>query len=106
MVILDYPASLLLLQMIPGRLARKRRKEIITTIMSLDFVIAGTKFAAPTSLHALVHRQRLHEVLTTGLQCPLTLVSAPAGYGKTSLLSEWVLTTRAHRSCTWVSLDA
>ncbi|GHO99874.1 LuxR family transcriptional regulator [Reticulibacter mediterranei] len=74
--------------------------------MSLDFVIAGTKFAAPTSLHALVHRQRLHEVLTTGLQYPLTLASAPAGYGKTSLLSEWFLTTRAHRSCAWVSLDA
>ncbi|GHO64425.1 hypothetical protein KSC_033170 [Ktedonobacter sp. SOSP1-52] len=74
--------------------------------MSLDFVIAGTKFAAPTSLHALIRRQRLHEVLTTGLQYPLTLVSAPAGYGKTSLLSEWFLTTRAHRSCAWVSLDS
>jgi LuxR family maltose regulon positive regulatory protein len=75
-------------------------------VMSLDLVIAGTKFAAPTSLHALVHRQRLHEMLTTGLRCPLTLVSAPAGYGKTSLLSEWFLTTQAHRSCAWVSLDA
>ncbi|MBO0790426.1 MAG: hypothetical protein J2P36_05690 [Ktedonobacteraceae bacterium] len=74
--------------------------------MSLDFVIAGTKFAAPTSLHALIRRQRLHEVLTMGLQYPLTLVSAPAGYGKTSLLSEWFLTTQAHRSCAWVSLDA
>src|SRR5579884_454895 len=74
--------------------------------MSLDFVIAGTKFSAPTSLHALIHRQRLHDVLNTGLRSPLTLVSAPAGYGKTSILSEWFSATQAHRSCAWVSLDA
>ncbi|HZR40714.1 MAG TPA: hypothetical protein VFB12_11390, partial [Ktedonobacteraceae bacterium] len=66
--------------------------------MSLDFVIAGTKFSAPTSLHALIHRQRLHDVLNTGLRSPLTLVSAPAGYGKTSVLSEWFSATQAHRS--------
>ncbi len=74
--------------------------------MSLDLVIAGTKFSAPTSLHTLIHRQRLHDVLNTGLRSPLTLVSAPAGYGKTSVLSEWFLTPRTHRSCAWVSLDA
>src|SRR5437016_372127 len=74
--------------------------------MSPDFVIADTKFSAPTSLHSLIHRQRLHDVLNTGLRCPLTLVSAPAGYGKTSVLSEWLLTTRTRMSCAWVSLDA
>jgi LuxR family maltose regulon positive regulatory protein len=74
--------------------------------MSINITLAGTKFCVPTSLHSLIHRQRLHDLLTTGLRCPLTLLSAPAGYGKTSLLSEWVLTSSMRSSTAWVSLDA
>ncbi len=37
----------------------------------------------------LVSRPRLVERLNAGLHRKLTLVSAPAGFGKTSLLSEW-----------------
>ena len=72
--------------------------------MSLCLTLAGTKFSVPTSLHPLIRRQRLHDLLHEGLLGPLTLLSAPAGYGKTSVLSEWLLTSRMHLSAAWVSL--
>jgi len=50
-----------------------------------------------------VSRPRLVERLNAGLHRKLTLVSAPAGFGKTTLLSEWVASTK--RSVAWVSLD-
>ena len=73
--------------------------------MSLCLTLAGTKFSVPTSLHPLIHRQRLHDLLDEGLRGPLTLLSAPAGYGKTSVLSEWLRTSQLQSSAAWVSLD-
>jgi LuxR family maltose regulon positive regulatory protein len=50
-----------------------------------------------------VHRPRLVERLEQHRQRPLTLVSAPAGYGKSTLVSSWL---QAHASPNaWVSLD-
>jgi LuxR family maltose regulon positive regulatory protein len=41
-----------------------------------------------------------------GIERKLTLISAPAGFGKTTLLAEWLATTLAkERSAGWVSLD-
>jgi LuxR family maltose regulon positive regulatory protein len=40
--------------------------------------------------HALVSRPRLLERLNEGLDRKLAVISAPAGFGKTTLLSEWV----------------
>ena len=51
-----------------------------------------------------IARPRLADRLTSGRGCLLTLVSAPAGFGKTTLLTEWV-STRAEGSVAWVSLD-
>jgi LuxR family maltose regulon positive regulatory protein len=48
-----------------------------------------TKLYFPSTRPALVPRPRLLERLQSGLRGPLTLISAPAGYGKTTLLSEW-----------------
>ena len=48
------------------------------------------------------------ERLTAGLDRKLTLVSAPAGFGKTTLLSEWVHSGDRSETCpyvAWVSLD-
>ncbi len=75
-------------------------------LMSHYLTLAGTKFSVPTSLHPLIHRQRLHDLLHEGLRGPLTLLSAPAGYGKTSVLSEWLLTSHMHLSTAWMSLDS
>ena len=49
-----------------------------------------TKFYIPPIRRELVSRSRLIERLNTGLQRKLTLISAPAGFGKTTLLSKWV----------------
>src|SRR5947209_10843570 len=68
--------------------------------------LLATKFFIPSSSHALIPRPRLIELLNMSLECPLTLVSAPAGFGKTTLLSTWVPSLPPERPrIAWVSLD-
>jgi LuxR family transcriptional regulator, maltose regulon positive regulatory protein len=65
-----------------------------------------TKLRAPRTRPNLVARPRLREALDRGEGCRLTLVSAPAGFGKTTLLGEWSKDlTRDGRSVAWLSLD-
>ncbi len=66
--------------------------------------LLATKLYARQARGHLVARARLLERLDEGLGAGLVLVSAPAGFGKTTLLVEW-LKDRPHRSC-WLSLDA
>ena len=51
----------------------------------------------------IVLRPRLIERLKGGLQCKLTLISAPAGFGKTTLVGEWIAC--CGQPVAWVSLD-
>jgi len=62
-----------------------------------------TKLFAPQVRQDLVPRTHLVEVLNAGLKSPLTLVSAPAGYGKTTLISSWLHETDI--PSIWLSLD-
>jgi LuxR family transcriptional regulator, maltose regulon positive regulatory protein len=68
--------------------------------------VLKTKFAVPRSPTATVARPRLLDLLDAGVQGPLTLLAAPAGAGKTALLSSWIAAGRAPGSVAWVSLDA
>jgi len=52
--------------------------------------ILTTKLYIPAVHPNLVHRSRLVARLNQALHCKLTLISAPAGFGKTTLLSEWL----------------
>jgi len=52
--------------------------------------ILVTKLFVPPTRAELVHRPGLIEQLNNGLDRKLTLISAPAGFGKTTLVSEWV----------------
>jgi LuxR family maltose regulon positive regulatory protein len=61
-----------------------------------------TKLYIPPVRPELVSRPRLLERLNEGMTRKLTLVSAPAGYGKTTLLSEWVA---GCDKVAWLSLD-
>ncbi|MCE7988421.1 MAG: LuxR family transcriptional regulator [Caldilinea sp. CFX5] len=64
-----------------------------------------TKLFAPQVQHLqeLLPRPRLVERLASGLPRKLTLVSAPAGYGKTILLAQWI--PQCGRRVAWLSLD-
>jgi len=65
--------------------------------------LLATKLYIPPVRPELVSRPRLIERLNAGLHRKLTLISAPAGFGKTTLLSEWV--AGCERPVAWVSLD-
>jgi LuxR family transcriptional regulator, maltose regulon positive regulatory protein len=68
-----------------------------------------TKFYIPRSRRGLVPRPRLIGRLDRGTASRLTLVSAPAGFGKTTLLTEWLAaepaTPTGERLVAWLSLD-
>ena len=65
--------------------------------------LLSTKFFIPKTRPELVSRSRLQEQLNEGLHRKLTLVSAPTGFGKTTLVSEWVAYCK--RPVAWLSLD-
>jgi len=65
--------------------------------------LLNTKLFIPRPRKNLVFRPRLVERLNAGLEKKLTLIAAPAGFGKTTLLSEWI--PQSPRCVTWLSLD-
>jgi len=65
--------------------------------------ILATKLSIPRLRPNVVSRPRLLERLNEGLHCKLILISAPAGFGKTTLVSEWV--AGCQRPAAWLSLD-
>lgn len=67
--------------------------------------VPGTKLAVPRPPPRLVSRPRLLTRLDRARESMVTLVSAPAGTGKTLLLAEWVR-ARDTGEATWVSLDS
>ena len=67
-----------------------------------DFLLA-TKLRVPRIRPGLVARPRLVERLEEASDRELVLVSAPAGFGKSTLLAEWVRAT--DRPVAWLSLD-
>ena len=68
--------------------------------------LLSTKFFIPPVRATLISRPRLLERLAHGLDGPLTLLSAPAGYGKTTLFSEWRAGPGVSTPLAWLSLDA
>src|SRR5207244_176997 len=61
------------------------------------------KIYRPKLRRGLVQRPRLSERLNRGAESKLMLVSAPAGFGKTTLLAGWLDLFK--HSAAWVSLD-
>jgi LuxR family maltose regulon positive regulatory protein len=68
--------------------------------------ILATKLYIPPPRPKVVLRSRLIERLDEGLQRKLTLISAPAGFGKTALVSEWAAVQMSNKKIAWLSLDA
>ena len=67
--------------------------------------LLSTKLHIPPARPERVSRPRLLERLNQLPACRLVLVSAPAGYGKTTLLSEWAANYQVHGRVVWLSLD-
>jgi LuxR family maltose regulon positive regulatory protein len=65
--------------------------------------LLATKLFIPPARAQLVSRPRLLDHLQRGLQGKLTLISAPAGFGKTTLVGAWV--AACGRPVAWLSLD-
>ena len=69
-----------------------------------------TKLFIPSPGKYLVGRARLVEKLNQSLEpgCRLTLISAPAGFGKTTLISAWIAALKKsapERKVAWLSID-
>jgi LuxR family transcriptional regulator, maltose regulon positive regulatory protein len=69
----------------------------------MDRQILRAKLYVPRYRANAVPRSRLHERLDEGARRDLTVVSAPAGFGKTTLLADW--SQRSELPVAWVSLD-
>jgi LuxR family maltose regulon positive regulatory protein len=62
-----------------------------------------SKLHIPSRRAHLVPWSDLVERLQQGMECPLTLVSAPAGFGKTTLLAEWL--AQSGTAAAWLALE-
>ena len=73
---------------------------------AIGIPLLETKLYVPRPRRGLVGRPRLRERLDRGAESKLTLVSAPAGFGKTTLLAEWLAAAPSGQwSVAWLSLD-
>ncbi|MEV6492924.1 LuxR C-terminal-related transcriptional regulator [Actinoplanes sp. NPDC051633] len=63
------------------------------------------KLLVPSVRPGAVDRPRLHRHLEAGSDCRLTVVVAPAGWGKTTLLSAWAADPARSRWVAWLSID-
>ncbi|HEX3643036.1 MAG TPA: LuxR family transcriptional regulator, partial [Ktedonobacteraceae bacterium] len=78
----------------------------MNTSMLLENQLLATKFFVPVISGSLISRSRLIALLQQSLKNPLTLLSAPAGFGKTTLLSAWAQSLLASDTqVAWISLD-
>lgn len=69
-----------------------------------DQELLATKLAIPpTYCNKIISRMRLHHRLDLGVHLPLTVIAAPAGFGKTTLISAWL--QQCQERAAWVSLE-
>ncbi len=72
----------------------------------MDPSLTATKMFVPRTRREFVSRQRLNERLENSVHHRLTLLSGPAGFGKTTLLADWLSgAVAAGRAVAWLSLD-
>lgn len=67
--------------------------------------LVETKLHPPQPRAGAVHRRRLMERLARGASSKLTLLSAPPGFGKSTLVAEWIAARPPGAPSAWLSLD-
>lgn len=70
-----------------------------------DHPLLAAKLSVPVIRTPLVPRPRLLDLVSHGVEGPLTVVSGAAGAGKTVLLASWIAAGRAPGPVAWVTLD-
>jgi LuxR family maltose regulon positive regulatory protein len=81
-----------------------RPPEVITSLPAGPHLpVLAPKLQLPRLPNSLVTRERLLRRLDRGLEGQLTLLSAPAGFGKTTVVSQWI--AQQHIPVAWLSLD-
>lgn len=80
-----------------------REKERDRSSLDQSKLLLRTKFYVPPTRSKQIARPRLSDLITGGLDRALILVSAPAGYGKTTLVSSWLQEKEIPSA--WLSLD-
>ena len=81
----------------------KRQQPRTTINVGLSNSLIKTKLFRPRRGSDLILRTRLIELLNDGLSSSVTLISAPAGFGKTTLMAAWL--EKNDRATAWLSLD-
>ena len=73
----------------------------------MTYQVLSTKLYIPPIHSSLVRRPRLVECLENGYQAGrrVTLICAPAGFGKTTIVREWIKATEPGKPFGWLSLD-
>ena len=84
----------------------QRTHDTVVTHRPERFVdqLSRSRFAVPKVPAAAVGRERLLDLLDRGARGPLTVVSAPAGTGKTVAVAAWVASGRARDRVVWITL--
>lgn len=104
---LEEVAQDLRLNKVEGKHTRNRAsiesQTSLTSSSAQNHPLLATKFHMPRPRPLLVHRSRLINRLEQSLQRTLTLISAPVGFGKTTLLAKWLHTHPS--SVAWLSLE-
>ncbi|HEX3642461.1 MAG TPA: hypothetical protein VHV10_14310 [Ktedonobacteraceae bacterium] len=72
-----------------GTLVVLEGQTIMNPSMVIQSQLLATKFFVPVTSGTLISRPCLSTLLDESLKHPLTFISAPAGFGKTMLLSAW-----------------
>ncbi|MGA7607931.1 MAG: hypothetical protein WCA79_18590, partial [Anaerolineales bacterium] len=72
--------------------------------IELRRLLLKTKISVPPLPGEFVHRPRLTDRINQGVNGPLTLLAAPAGFGKTNLLIEW--TKETSLPVAWLTIDS
>jgi len=72
-----------------------------------DKILLQTKLYQPPITRGLIDRPRLFEQFSSSIGHPLTLICAPAGYGKTTLVCSWLEHMAAgRRGSRWMKMRA